>query len=248
MKRRKKLIEQVTRRVKCRLVEDAEQDRLFRQQAIDVYEGLLDYLRSGGELKNFGRAVTIDQFMDLEQEAPDPLVIRFDEKRGPTTAAYRSGGLEIVMYVLEKDIYDDISDARQDMVRGLQDNAKAFMHEYIHYLDDRRTELGLEDLASYDTEGGDKAMSIYFSDPIEVNAFFQSGLAQLESTLEVPGVLESYMERDWNKNFRDFKGWFFDEHIPAQMQFNIDDDQEKRLINRLYGFWQDVKDRYENSI
>jgi hypothetical protein len=245
-----KLVEKVKKRVIRRLREDAEQDRLFRQQAIDVYEGLLNYLRSGGELKDFGRAVTIDQFMDLEERAADPLIIRFDEKRGPITAAYREGRgeKEIVMYVLEKDIYDDISDARRDMVRGLQDNAKAFIHEYIHYLDDRRTELGLEDLASYDTEGGNKAMSVYFSDPIEVNAFFQSGLAQLESTLEVPGVLDSYMKKDWNKNFRDFKDWFFDEHIPPQMQFNIDDGQEKRLINRLYGFWQNIKDRYENSI
>ncbi len=243
MKGNKKLIERVTRRVKLRLVEDAEQDRLFRQQAVDVYESLVDYLKSGGELIEFGRVVTIDMFTDLEEQAPNPLQIRFDEERKSSTdAAYRNtaDGPEIVLFVLEKDIYDSVEEARREMVRGLQNHAKVFMHEYIHYLDDRRTELGIEDLAGYETGGGKRKMSVYYSDPIEVNAYFQSGLAQLESTLEVPGVLDTHMKRNWNESFRDFKDWFFDEHIPPRMQFNIDDDQEKRLINRLYGFWEEV--------
>jgi hypothetical protein len=126
------------------------------------------------------------------------------------------------------------------MIRGLQDHAKVFMHEYIHYLDDKRTELGLEDLANYNTEGGAKELSDYFSDPIEVNAFFQSGLAQLQSTLEVPGVLDNYMKREWNENFQDFKDWFFDEHLDRVILMNISEDQRRRLINRLYGFWNEV--------
>ena len=245
-----KLIEKVKRRVTSRLWEDAEQDRLFRQQAIDVYQQLVEFLRSGGELKEYGRAVTIDQFADLEKEAATPLKIRFEEeaKSDSANAVYRNerDGPVIVMFVLEKSIYNSQKKARQDMVRGLQDAAKIFMHEYIHYLDDRRTEADIGDLTSYKSDGN-KKMSTYFSDSFEINAFFQSGLAELEHTLEVPGLLDTHMERDWNHSFRKFKDWFFDEHIPAPMQYNMSDDQEKRLINRLYGFWGQIEDRYEET-
>jgi hypothetical protein len=243
-----RLVEQVKNRVVRRLFEDAEQDRLFRKQAIDVYKGLVEYLKSGGNLKEYGRAVTIDQFTDLEQKAPNPLKIRFEQKdKASADAVYRneSDGPVIVMYVLGKDIYGSQEEARRAMRRGLENRAKIFMHEYIHYLDDRRTSLGIQDLASYEP-GEDKRMSVYFSDPFEVNAYFQSGLAQLEHTLEVPGLLDTRMERDWNGNFRDFKDWFFDEHIPPRMQYNISEDQEKRLINRLYGFWERIEKQYNS--
>lgn len=239
----KELIERVTRRVKRRLVEDAEQDRLFRQQAVDVYESLVEYLKQGGELKQAGRAVTIDQFADLEQQTRKPLKIVWKgEIKSSGEGAYSevNGQPTITLFVMEKRIYSDVAEARKDMIRGLQDHAKVFMHEYIHYLDDKRTELGLEDLANYNTEGGAKELSDYFSDPIEVNAFFQSGLAQLQSTLEVPGVLDSYMKRDWNEDFQDFKDWFFDEHLDRVILINISEDQRRRLINRLYGFWNEV--------
>lgn len=239
----KKLIERVTRRVKRRLVEDAEQDRLFRQQAVDVYESLVEYLKQGGELKQAGRAVTIDQFTDLEQQTRKPLKIVWKgemESSGEGAYSEIKGQPTITLFVMKKRIYSDVSEARKDMIRGLQDHAKVFMHEYIHYLDDRRTEMGLEDLASYNTEGGSKELSNYFSDPIEVNAFFQSGLAQLQSTLEVPGVLDSYMKREWNEDFQDFKDWFFDEHLDRVILMNISEDQRRRLINRLYGFWNEV--------
>jgi len=239
----KELIERVTRRVKRRLVEDAEQDRLFRQQAVDVYESFVEYLKQGGELKQAGRAVTIDQFTDLEQQTRKPLKIVWKgEMKSSGKGAYSevNGQPTITLFVMEKRIYSDVSEARKDMIRGLQDHAKVFMHEYIHYLDDKRTELGLEDLANYNTEGGAKELSDYFSDPIEVNAFFKSGLAQLQSTLEVPGVLDNYMKREWNENFQDFKDWFFDEHLDRVILMNISEDQRRRLINRLYGFWNEV--------
>ena len=237
----KKLIERATRRVKRRLVEDAEQDRLFRQQAVAVYESLVEYLKQGGELKQAGRAVTLDQFTDLEQKPRTPLKIVWKgEMKSSGEGAYSEVRKQptIFLYVMEKRIYSDVSEARKDMFRGLQDHAKVFMHEYIHYLDDRRTEAGLEDLANYDIENKD--FSEYFSDPIEVNAFFQSGLAQLQSTLEVPGVLDNYMKREWNENFQDFKDWFFDEHLDRVILMNISEDQKRRLINRLYGFWNEV--------
>lgn len=243
MKKSKKLIERVTRRVKRRLVEDAEQDRLFRQQAIDVYEDLVEYLKSGGKLIGYGRAVTIDMFTDLEQNARKPLKIEWKEEMkssGEGSYAQIDGQPTITLYVMEKRIYSDESEARKDMIRGLQDHAKVFMHEYIHYLDDRRTDLGIENIASY-TGGEDKEFSDYFSDPIEVNAFFQSGLAQLQSTLEVPGVLNTHMKRHWNHNFRDFKDWFFEKHLDRVILMNISEDQKRRLINRLYGFWKKLK-------
>lgn len=245
-----KLVEEVTRRVVRRLREDAEQDRLFRQQAIDVYKKLVDYLKSGGELKQYGRAVTIDQFTDLEQRESDPLKIVFKNKRArQSDAVYRnkSGQPQIIMYVLGRDVFQSEDKARQAMRRQLENYAKVFMHEYIHYLDDRRTELGIQDLSQYEP-GEDKKMSVYFSDNFEVNAYFQSGLAQLEHTLEVPGLLDTYMKRDWNESFREFKDWFFDEHIPPRMQFNISDDQERRLINRLYGFWGEIEKKYQKDI
>ena len=247
-----RLVEQVKNRVVRRLFEDAEQDRLFRQQAIDVYEGLVEYLKRGGQFQNEGaaRAVRIDQFTDLEKEASNPLEIKwYDKDMDSADAKYvkNGGDPEIRLYVLSQAIFDSEKETRTAMRRGLENHAKIFMHEYIHYLDDRRTEANIQDLAQYEPGEG-KQWATYFTDPFEVNAYFQSGLAQLEHTLEVPGLLDTRMKRDWNESFRKFKDWFFDEHIPPRMQYNISDDQEKRLINRLYGFWERVKKRYEQDI
>jgi len=239
-----KLVEKVTERVIRRLHEDAEQDRLFREQALDVYKKLVDYLKSGGEFQREGaaRSIRIDQFTDLEERASTPLKIKwFAEGMDPADAKYvkNGGDPEIRLYVLGRAIFDTEDDARFVMRKNLEDVAKIFMHEYVHYLDDRRTEANIQDLATYEP-GKEKSWETYFTDPFEVNAYFQSGLAQLEHTLEVPGLLDTRMEDDWNGNFRDFKDWFFDEHIPPRMQYNISDDQEKRLVNRLYGFWKQI--------
>lgn len=245
------IVEKIKNRVIQRLRENAKQDRLFRQQAIDVYESLVEYLKSGGETKGrgHGRLITVDQFTDLEKNAKNPLRIKWDQegKVGNTDAAYAmtSKGPQITLFVMERMAYNEKEDMRREMTRKLQDNAKIFMHEYIHYLDDRRTEMDLEDLATYGDRGM-KDFADYFSDPLEVNAYFQSGLAQLQSTLEVPGLLDTHMRRDWNESFRGFKEWFFDEHIPNHMLRNIDSDQRKRLINRLYGYWERIENEYNN--
>lgn len=240
----KETTEKVTKRVVRRLREDAEQDRLFRKQARDVYNKLIDYLDSGGEFSKEGgaRVVRIDQFTNLEDRASNPIKIKwYDEGFDSADAKYVKAGSdpEIRLYVLGRGIFDTRSDARFVMKKRLQDNAKVFMHEYIHYLDDRRTEANIQDLASYEP-GQDKKMSVYFSDDFEVNAFFQSGLAQTEELLDEPNLRQTFMQQ-WD-SFRKFKEWFFDEHIPGPMRFNIDKEQEKRLVNRLYGFWrQEVK-------
>jgi len=240
----KLLVEKVTRRVIRRLREDAEQDRLFRKQAREVYDKLVEYLKNSGEFQRKGasRSVSITQFTDLEKNASSPLKIKwYDEGMSSADAKYvkNGGDPEIRLFVLEQGIFDSEDDSRFAMMRKLQNFAKVFMHEYVHYLDDRRTEANIKDLATYDT-GEEKSWETYFTDPFEINAYFQSGLAQLEQTLQVPGLLDTRMSRDWNESFRGFKDWFFEEHIPPRMQYNINDDQKKRLINRLYGFWREV--------
>lgn len=238
------IVERVTRRVKRRLWEDAEQDRLFRQQAIDVYENLVEYLKNGGKFQKIGpsKAVPIDRFTEFEKEESNPLTVKWlDSDFASSKAEYVGKNRDIKLYVLDKAIFDSKREARNAMRLGLQDNAKAFMHEYIHYLDDRRTEFELQNLTRYEP-GKDKKMSNYFSDPIEINAYFQAGLAQVQSLLEDPDLRKTFMDQ-WNRDFRKFKDWFFREHIPLPMQYShMDEDQKKRLVNRLYGFWQKIDD------
>lgn len=237
------LIQEVHNRVVRRLREDAEQDRLFRQQAIDVYENLVEYLKSGGRFEKEGPAkvVRLDWVMDLEKEAKQPLKIKWmssDLRAGDDTGEYiQKNGPQIKLWVLNQAIFDSKNEARNAMRLGLQDNAKIFMHEYIHYLDDLRTDFGLKNIINYDP-GENKSLSTYFTDPIEVNAYFQSGLAQVEAMIEDDDLFDMFMNREWSGGFRDFKEWFFSEQIPLPMETKIDDDQRKRLINRLYGFWE----------
>lgn len=234
------LVERVTRRVKRRIVEDAEQDRLFRKQAREVYRKLVDYLRSGGDLMKFGRSVTIDMFTDYEQGVANPLKVQWKQKdKASSDAAYAKvdGQPTITLFVMDRAVYNERDRARKEMINKLQDNATVFMHEYIHYLDDRRTETYIDDLASYES-GKNKKMSVYFSDDFEVNAYFQAGLAQTEELLEEPSLLQTFLKR-WDRNFRKFKDWFFENQIPPRMDYNISDSQRKRLVNRLYGFWEE---------
>jgi hypothetical protein len=245
---RKNLIERVERRVSYRLTEDAETDKLMRKQAVDVFESLLEHIKSGGMLQYIGRYnspyVRIDWFTEYEKKAKNPLRIVFGEKsQSRTDGMYTNelkGGPAIVLYILEDNSYKRSEDElRREISQNLRDVFDLVIHEYIHYLDDKRTDLGLDQIATYDSkEISSEEWRTYFSDPLEVNAYFQSAVAQVQELIGEPSLLDTLNKRNWNGNFRKFKDWVFGEFLPDQLLRAVSKQQEKRLINRLYGYWE----------
>jgi len=243
-----KLVEHIQKNVMFRLTEDAETDKLMRQQAIDVFENLVDYIRNGGMIQYAGRFnnpyVKINWFTEHEQEAKTPLRIFFgQENESSADGMYTQqlqGGPAIVLYILDDESYkkdeDEIKDEIYQKIRSVYD---VFVHEYIHYLDNMRAGVDLDKIATYDsnTITADQWRT-YFSDPLEVNAYFQAGVSQIQSLADEPRLIDNLNRKSWEGDFRKFKDWAFDEFLPDQLLRAISSGQRKRLVNRLYGYWK----------
>lgn len=253
---KKRLIEQIEKKVIWRLLEDAETDHMMRDQAINVLENLIEYLKSDGDLRvevgGFdGFYVYLKDFSEYEQRTKNPLKIVFSTyEMTKETPLYSSHKGMIVIPVFEDN--PGIVPKKQHktkIYRSLErEYYRSFVHEYIHYLDDIRTELNLDDLAKYDIEGvlssgksinlDNAAVRDYFSDPLEVNAFFQQAMAFIHQIAKDRGPLFKSYKKQWNNDFRKFKSWFFDQELNKYTRQSIDRGQYKRLVNRLYGFFE----------
>lgn len=233
------------------LIEDAKQDKIFRDKARKIYQDLIEYLENSGDYytsKRIGAYVTTSQFTDV---IDDELTIEWTQTRvGKGDASYTTRGSGAMkkkvlrLFVMDKRFYSDSEERRNEMIQGLKDNSDVFIHELIHYFDDLRAEEDLEDVIQYKSQGKDP--KTYYSDPVEVNAFFQSALAEFEGFIEDDEHFEFMMEMRWKKDFRNFKEWIFDKVLPEEFMKHLSGDQKKRLINRLYGYWKQLEERYQN--
>lgn len=211
----------------------------------------------------FSIRLDLTDFYDIDWELKDyynPLAINFfDRKKDPGThGKYDAKNVAPVlkMYILFADFllqkhdiplnvksdvgkyYDEMNtedfkdSARKHIVKQFQNSSKyreVFIHEMTHHFDFRRSQLSGVDWGQSDTD--------YFKQDIEINAYFQGKLADFEEELETnPEKYESEVE-DWKDSFRDFKEWFFDDKTMKRFERIISDDQYKRIVNRLYGFW-----------
>ena len=115
---------------------------------------------------------------------------------------------------------------------------KTFVHEYIHYLDWKRTAGRITGVAKR-YEGKPIPVAAYINNPTEFNAYYQEGV----------DMITSYM-KDWvpvknipalfGTSFESFlkiaKEKYFAEHFISYM----DSSYEKKFIKRIYDFYNQV--------
>jgi len=236
------------------LFEDAKLDREFREKARRIYEDLLSYLKDDGEDISFkrgiGLSVSLDKFTDPVREKNPLRVVWLPSKPRFGDASYFKKGTGVMrspylaLRGLDKDDLNLPPEERKEkFVKDLKSNSDVFIHELIHYFDDLRSDKDLQNVLSFDKSDYDTGD--YYSDPVEANAFFQAAVSELESFTENDGHLKFMMENRWKEDFKKFNQWTFENVIPDEVIENISTSQKKRLVNRLYGFWEQLEERHE---
>lgn len=246
------------------LLEGAKEDREFREIAREVYNKMVKYLKTGGEIeiRPYYRYDYIIADIYLDDFAPEyvrdmeswekPLKISFQSKDKETQHGSYRGSKQpnIKLFIVNFDYIidtlgidpesddeyqhsDEFKEAtRKNIILNLRQSSlyrKVFIHEFIHFLDDNRT-----DYLSFDQD--------YYHDPKEFNAFFQGAVGEIEERLKGdPNWLNNKIS-DWDGSFKMFKEWFMNKALHQGFVRNLTDDRRKRLLSRLYGFWQHLED------
>lgn len=200
------------------ILESAKQDKQFRERAKKAVRSAVKYVQSGGEIRfREGKY----HYIKLSNE---DLEIRFGLQSDEGSAYYGEDGkqkyirLNGILYSLK---FGSQEALRDEIINVLERKKNDFIHEYIHYLDDKRSE---HDFFGRSAEFGSEE---YYREDEEVNAYFQQAMASAE---------EKINRKNW-RGFRELKNWFFGNAIEDEVVKNITTDQRKRLVKRLYDYW-----------
>ena len=131
-----------------------------------------------------------------------------------------------------------------------------FVHEYTHYVDYIRSEG-----RALDYGGGkrstDMSTATYYNDPMEFNAWYQGAIVDWYQEIvdKLPNKKEwkdsdkvneflAYIGLGRNQNFDEFKDKFleFSTGYKERIKY-LRKDRYKRFVNRLYQFYQNLKER-----
>lgn len=257
-----------------KLQEDAKQDKKWRKEARDIYKKMIEYLKNGGEIrviknfrdvKRFNYEISLDDFYTIDKwemkSHYNPLSIRFYSYRKNKGVNGDHNPLRVApmmnIYCLKVDelLYrnnyysssnkskilsseefkNDLRDHTVEMLQPYSNFYNTFIHEMIHHIDFRRSGLSKTEWLN------DKH---YYKKDKEVNAFFQEFLDNYERKIEKGQSLSQKYFNKFKNNFKEFKEWVFRVKLKS-FQDNLDDDQYKRLVNRLYDFWKEYLQDYE---
>lgn len=112
----------------------------------------------------------------------------------------------------------------QDIVKSLREFGSTFVHEFVHYLDEKKHQGKARSVAPDQSR-----MEKYYNSPLEVNAYTHQGLDKFEKSKDFPALVQG--------SFRDFLIAALD-HFPSYFVSHLTDKTEKSLTKRIYGLWK----------
>jgi len=119
---------------------------------------------------------------------------------------------------------------------------KVFVHEFIHYLDDRRTKTEKGVGVASKHKGKTISDKEYYNNPKEFNAFYQEGSNEIEEFFTSPRISLWAKTQIMGKNFDQFMkntGKFFaDGYVES-----LNSKNRKKFLQRLYGLYESLKDK-----
>lgn len=229
------------------LKEDFDSDKIFRNEADKAYNELISFIKltkdSGKDLKDVlaftGKTQYALNFGDINSKYKN-LYILFSVKVG----GYLGGlgflnGIPIIILPVMIDTHNfDYLETRI--------NKQVFIHEFIHYLDWKRSKV-IHNTANKIKRVSDDIIDLsdYVNSPAEYNAHYQEMLSSLDNTLK---NLENYIKMGAAKNtiIDKFVGTNFSEFkniamniLPDYFRDNINKTYETKLTKRLYGYWKE---------
>lgn len=123
-------------------------------------------------------------------------------------------------------------------------NKNLFIHEFIHYLDEKRYGKNKKKTKTIDLE----TFEDYYNTPEEFNAYYQEGAYALRNFFKKDGFVPDEIKQEKIKNFYSFKKLalkFFDEHFVKELNKKF----KKKLNKRLAGMYHRIiKERSEKEL
>lgn len=255
-----KLEEPEQKAASYRQAADPTRDREFRQQALEAWEKVLQYLRDYKATPYYGKFLVW-----FERFAPEYkwLLLAVGPKRADGVkgsfgeAHFPRAEYAIELAVLDESFWEHEEEFIQEELLwdlNTQDVKTTFVHEFVHYLDRKRR--GTPELSKKELEQRVKRKTDpveYFSNPEEFNAWYQALTHELENVLHEMWVEGEYGESPPSpektlgtyKDFFDFFDLFNQNRSSNYWPLEkLQPKWQRKLTKRLYGLWEDLQGMY----
>lgn len=243
------------RTAQYRQAADPLMDRGYRQEALNAWEGLLEYIRDFKPNAYHGRVIIPFGRVDPRYE---DLTVYLDSTRKGTRGSFGIDKSEFVVapYVLElyaiPEYFWEYESERQpeELPFVINHRKDTFVHEFIHYLDRKRRttpEIGEGEQKHFEKRKTDPVA--YLSNPQEFNAWYQALVGKVEDTFQEDS--DDPYQRTWIKEKLDSYNSFYAyvKYVNEWLGIEWDIDKlepkwQRKLKKRLYGLWQNLRKQY----
>lgn len=205
-----------------------ENDRMYYNKALSFYNEMLEELKIGNYIdKNNGEIIFKGSEVSDDYKN---LLVAFVNKNSDKTAPHfdknSKGGYAIGTYKNYKVII--ITNLREDKNPSNGIIKDSFIHEFIHYLDFKRSGYSSKviNLKNYND---------YYNDAGEFNAYYQESVNFIINLLENEETNVHFKKKF--KNFNDFYSWMISNVFDKDFVKNLNEKYKKKLKNRIYNVY-----------
>lgn len=200
------------------------------------------------ERATIGFRIKAEDFMDGYQDLKINIIGADEEERGSfyTWKRWFKFFHHIYLNILEMD------DTFEDFLKKLKDGFDStFLHEFIHYKDSKRLKLQDPRKVAYPSTPERKDYNSdylyelakaayndeYYSNALELNAFFQKILYEFDKEYE------SFTDSEKEEIEKDFKS-FLKKVVPLlkryMVSYHMSEKTKNRIIKRFYKYWDEI--------
>lgn len=239
------------------LNEDVEQNKLYRDQALSIWNDLVNYLDKDGRLKvswknkhNLYSFRLYVELSEVSEDLQDNLEVWFEVGKkggGKYVKDVPAISIDVFGLTMMNDIYNDVYNSLKDQGKvpeiHIEDRFRKILSNKLpEILEKENKRAFIHEYTHYIDKKYKGAIknyesafdSQYFTDPLETNARFQTALSDFESDkMDV-------LKKDKIQDFRSFVKWFFKEYRKLLELDQLNDKIIKSYTKRLYKYWDNV--------
>ncbi len=224
----------------------ASNDYLYRSKASGAWEAFANKVESEfkeGKPMPFGMTVQPQRVFvgDLGKFIGNPefsgleFIITQAQHDSMASAVFDYTSPKIVIYAVDQTLnWGEF--AGYFLPKKRKELKRSAVHELIHFLDFKRMgERAWSD--AQEKASNPNSNQEYFNHPLELNSHMQQGLSAIDDALAHTSSYEIDKLTASFDAFWDF-AWF---HISTPFQANLTPQNQKKLRQRLYKYWEDLK-------
>jgi hypothetical protein len=224
----------------------SSRDKAFRKEAENYFNEVIQFFKnneshlhtafqqgSNGALTILiGRWVN-DSHLDMDHSRLGLIFFPKDKIRGGGFGFAKS--IPVLVFYMLDEPYDTT-----DLVKKLKNKRDVFIHEFIHYLDWKRSQHRKEEASFEDDEK-------YFNSPGEFNAYYQEAISEFEVTLS--GAEKQMLDKSLLKTkIVGLRYQDFEENVLAffhpDFRKIVKGKYRQKLKKRLYDLWKYKYEKY----